>query len=82
MVVNLLLGPAGGPDKELDQREDRVTGRYLVGMLAPKSTPVEAEQQDSLASPQRPIDLPSTKVPQSFVRCHLAPIPPGGIFTP
>src|SRR5690606_35403024 len=50
MVVNDLLGPARGPDEELDQREDRVTGRYLVGMLAPKSTPVEAEEQDTLAT--------------------------------
>ncbi len=29
MVVNDLLGPAGGPDEELDPREDRVTNRYL-----------------------------------------------------
>ena len=50
MVVNDLLGPAGGPDEELDQREDRVTGRYLVGMLAPKSTRVEAEGQDTLGT--------------------------------
>src|SRR5438105_14507635 len=50
MVLNDLLGPAGGPEEELDQREDRVTGRYLVGMLAPKSTPVEAEGQDPLAT--------------------------------
>jgi hypothetical protein len=50
MIVNDLLGPAGGPEEELDQREDRVTGRYLVGMLAPKSTPVEAEEQDTLGT--------------------------------
>lgn len=50
MVVNDLLGPAGGLDEELDQREDRVTGRYLVGMLAPKSTPVEASEQDALGT--------------------------------
>src|SRR5437899_13099528 len=50
MVVNDLLGPAGGPAEELDQREDRVTGRYLVGMLAPKSTPVEAGGQDALGT--------------------------------
>jgi hypothetical protein len=50
MVVNDLLGPAGGPEEELDQREDRVTGRYLVGMLAPKSTLVEADGQDALAT--------------------------------
>lgn len=48
MVVNDLLGPAGGPEEELDQREDRVTGRYVVGMLAPKSSPVEDEEQDSI----------------------------------
>ncbi len=52
MVVNDLLGPAGGPTEELDQREDRVTGRYLVGMLAPKSTPVEAAAQDALGTDQ------------------------------
>lgn len=50
MVVNDLLGPAGGPEEELDQREDRVTVRYLVGMLAPRSTPVEAEEQDALGT--------------------------------
>lgn len=52
MVVKDLLGPAGGPNEELDQREDRVTGRYLVGMLAPKSTTVEAEEQDTLGTDQ------------------------------
>src|SRR6476469_598129 len=50
MVVNDLVGPAGGATEELDQREDRVTGRYLVGMLAPKSTPVEASGQDALGT--------------------------------
>ena len=52
MVVNDLLGPAGGPSEELDQREDRVTGRYLVGMLAPRSTVVEAGAQDALGTDQ------------------------------
>src|SRR5713101_3546276 len=52
MVVNDLLGPAGGKAEELDQREDRVIGRYLVGMLAPKSTPVEANGQDALGTDQ------------------------------
>jgi hypothetical protein len=50
MVVRDLLGPAGGPTEELDQREDRVTGRYLLGMLAPKATPVEASAQDALGT--------------------------------
>src|SRR6187549_1053344 len=52
MVVHDLLGPAGGPEEELDQREDRVTGRYLIGMLAPKSTNIEAATQDSLGTDQ------------------------------
>jgi hypothetical protein len=50
MVVNDLLGPARGPEEELDQREDRVTGRYLVGILAPKSAAVEAGEQDTLGT--------------------------------
>jgi hypothetical protein len=50
MIVNDLLGPAGGADEELVQREDRVTGRYLVGMLAPKSPPIEAEELDNLGT--------------------------------
>ena len=52
MVVNDLLGPAGGPSEELEQREDRVTGRYLIGMLAPRSTVVEAGGQDALGTDQ------------------------------
>jgi hypothetical protein len=31
-VVNDFLGPAGGPDEELDERP---RDRYIVGMLAP-----------------------------------------------
>ena len=34
MVVNDLLGPAGGPDEELVERN--VRDRYLVGVLAPR----------------------------------------------
>ena len=52
MVVTDLLGPAGGPSEELEQREDRVTGRYLIGMLAPRSTVVEAGGQDALGTDQ------------------------------
>ena len=36
MVIRDLLGPAGGPDEELNQYEDHAYQRYLVGMLAPK----------------------------------------------
>ena len=34
MVVGDLLGPAGGPDEELTERN--VRDRYLVGVLAPR----------------------------------------------
>lgn len=50
MVVKDLLGPAGGPEEELDQREDHVYSRYLVGMLAPRDSEVPEEQIDELAT--------------------------------
>jgi len=50
MVVRDLLGPAGGEDEELDQREDHVFQRYLVGMLAPKASDLPGEQMDELAT--------------------------------
>jgi hypothetical protein len=50
MVIRDLLGPAGGPEEELDQREDRVRERYLVGALAPRAVSVEAEELDQLGS--------------------------------
>lgn len=53
MVVRDLLGPADGPEEELHQREDRVTNRYLVGMLAPKATRVEPEVQDALGTDEQ-----------------------------
>src|SRR6266481_5861844 len=37
MVVGDLLGPAGGPDEELTERN--VRDRYLVGVLAPRPQP-------------------------------------------
>jgi hypothetical protein len=50
MIVRDLLGPAGGPDEELNQFEDHVYGRYLVGMLAPKASEVPGQQMDELAA--------------------------------
>lgn len=50
MVIRDLLGPAGGPDEELGQREDRVRERYLVGMLAPKAVSVDAGTMDELGT--------------------------------
>src|SRR5262249_14591799 len=46
-VLNDLLGPAGGPEEEVD--EDRVRERYLVGMLAPRRQRAGAEEVDELA---------------------------------
>ena len=42
-----LLGPAGGPDEEVDER--RVRDRYLVGMLAPRRQELAPEEFDELA---------------------------------
>jgi hypothetical protein len=53
MVVNDLLGPAGGDEEELDQREDHAYGRYLVGLLAPKAVRVAGEELDELATGQK-----------------------------
>ena len=50
MVVRDLLCPAEGPEEELDQREDHVYTRYLVGMLAPLNSEVAAEESDELAT--------------------------------
>jgi hypothetical protein len=50
-MVNLdLLGPAGGLEEELDQREDHVYQRYLIGMLAPKALELAGEEMDELAT--------------------------------
>jgi len=50
MVVRDLLGPAGGPEEELDKFEDHVYGRYLVGMLAPKDSEIPGGELDDLAT--------------------------------
>lgn len=46
LVVRDLLGPAGGPEEEID--EQRVRERYLIGMLAPKKQRVAAAETDAL----------------------------------
>ena len=50
MVVRDLLGPAGGPNEELDQYEDHAYQRYLVGMLAPKGSEISGGELDELAT--------------------------------
>ena len=37
LIRNDLLGPAGGPEEEID--EASVRGRYILGLIAPKGTP-------------------------------------------
>ena len=46
MVLNDLLGPAGGPAEEI--AEQSVRDRYLVGMLAPKRQELSPEEFDEL----------------------------------
>jgi hypothetical protein len=48
LVVRDLLGPAGGPEEEVD--ETRISDRYLLGILAPRRTLVRASEGDSLAA--------------------------------
>lgn len=50
MVVRDLLGPAGGLEEELNQFEDHVYQRYLVGMLAPKGSDIPGGELDELAT--------------------------------
>jgi hypothetical protein len=47
LVLTDLLGPAGGSEEELDERN--VRERYLIGMLAPSRRQVLPEEQDDLA---------------------------------
>jgi hypothetical protein len=46
LVLNDLLGPAGGPEEEI--AESSVRERYLVGMLAPRKQALEPEEFDEL----------------------------------
>lgn len=47
MVLLDLLGPAGGPDEEIEN--GNVRDRYLVGMLSPCDKQITPEEQDELA---------------------------------
>lgn len=59
MVVGDLLGPGGGPDEELTERN--VRDRYLVGILAPRSqpqpVPAKAEEEEDEETPALPDEL-------------------------
>jgi ribosomal protein L24E len=59
MVIGDLLGPAGGPEEELTERN--VRDRYLVGVLAPRSqpqpVPAKVEEEDDEETPLLPDEL-------------------------
>ena len=59
MVVGDLLGPAGGPEEELTERN--VRDRYLVGVLAPRPqpqpVPAKVEEEDDEETPVLPDEL-------------------------
>ncbi len=46
MVRRDLLGPAGGPEEEVDERA--VRGRYILGLLAPRGQTILPDDQDDL----------------------------------
>jgi hypothetical protein len=46
LILAELLGPAGGDDEEVV--EDRVTERYILGMLSPQGELARPEEQDAL----------------------------------
>jgi hypothetical protein len=46
MVRRDLLGPAGGPEEEVNERN--VRGRYIIGLLAPKGQSLLPDEQDEL----------------------------------
>lgn len=48
IVIRDLLGPAGGPTEEVDERS--VRDRYLVVLLAPRGQMLRPEQNDELAT--------------------------------
>jgi hypothetical protein len=47
LVRQDLLGPAGGPEEEIE--EPNVRGRYIVGLLAPKGQTVIPDEEEPLA---------------------------------
>jgi hypothetical protein len=73
LVLNDLLGPAGGPEEEV--AEANVRGRYVLGLLAPQGQTFIPDEEDDLATsgadtdqdgksdtitPQQPSMLPSS----------------------
>jgi len=53
LVIKDLLGPCDGEKEVLNEYEDRVSERYLVGKLAPKRVPVNPGQMNDIATAGR-----------------------------
>jgi hypothetical protein len=74
MVLNDLLGPAGGPTEIVE--EDVVRRRYILGMLGPKGQSVVPDEDDGLpvggagtdqdGKPASPIAPTASMLPSSF----------------
>jgi hypothetical protein len=75
LVVDDLLGPAGGPEEEV--AEDRVTERYLVGMLAPRHTASVPEETDALALGGQPSTEEGEPEPDARPTPRCSPPPTG-----
>ncbi len=65
LVVNDLLGPAGGPEETV--AEARLSERYLVGLLAPTNSQISPEEQEGAGTveegseEQGPLDSDSSQ---------------------
>ncbi|MCP4346435.1 MAG: helicase [Desulfobacterales bacterium] len=50
LVIKDLLGPCDGENEVLNEKEDRVSERYLIGKLAPKKVAVNPGEMDDIAT--------------------------------
>lgn len=71
LVLADLLGPAGGPEEEVD--EPRVSDRYCIGMLAPRRLKVDAGGDDELGAGTETRGEDGTAEPSTIVSDSLFP---------
>ena len=79
LVINDLLGPAGGPFEEVD--EAQIQERYLVGKLAPRDLAVPQAQSDELAVADHDAPEDGTPEPSTIQGDSLYPSAIGLSFT-
>jgi len=79
LVLKDLHGPAGGAEEEVN--EDRVSERYLVGMLAPRNRLVPVEEDDELAVGEDDFGEDGTAEPTAAPATTLFPSSMGLTFT-